>query len=166
MTTSQGASRDIRYYTLNYDQMMLVGITVKRQKNLEVQNCTSKKIDSAFKQMHKVVQFMLQVIKETDMKEIELEFNNTITKLSSDEEGLFNLNDLWKLSGEGESRKPNRWVRSNYEFLERQIWRSKRGRGITGTYGSDQVVYAYASWISPEFHAAVIEAFTNGYTGD
>ncbi|WP_140428323.1 hypothetical protein [Salmonella enterica] len=40
-----------RYYTLNYDQMMLVGITVKRQKNLEVQFCTSKKIDSAFKQL-------------------------------------------------------------------------------------------------------------------
>lgn len=40
-----------RYYTLNYDQMMLVGITVKRQKNLEVQFFTSKKIDSAFKQL-------------------------------------------------------------------------------------------------------------------
>ncbi|ENE6634911.1 hypothetical protein ABNR98_000137 [Salmonella enterica] len=33
------------------------------------------------------------------------------------------------------------------EFLELQIWRSKRGRSITGTYGSDQVVYAYVSWI-------------------
>ncbi|HCL5636378.1 TPA: KilA-N domain-containing protein [Klebsiella aerogenes] len=93
-------------------------------------------------------------------KTITLNFNNTSTTLTSDEGGLFNLNTVWSSSQTGDNRKPYRWVRSNTEFLESQIWTSKRGRGITGTWGNEQVIYAYAAWISPEFNAAVIEAFT------
>lgn len=99
------------------------------------------------------------------MKEITLTFNNTATTLTSDADGLFKLNDIYQASGMGEAVEPNRWTRSNGEFLSRQIWRVKKGR-YGGTYGNEQVVYAYAEWISPEFHAAVIEAFTHAVNGN
>lgn len=145
------------YHDLNYDQMMLVGITVKRQKNLEVQNCTSKKIDSAFKQMHKVVQHSPMAIQEINVKEITITFNGITTKLISDNEGLFNLNALRKIGGFTSSRDPSIWIRDNESArnllteLEREnprttICRRTRGRGA-GTWGIEQVVYAYASWI-------------------
>lgn len=93
------------------------------------------------------------------MKEITLTFNGTSTKLVSDNEEMFNLNKIHTASGEPERRKPSFWYRSAevkrmVENLEVQNCTSKiksvRGRGITGTWGIEQVVYAYASWISPE----------------
>lgn len=133
--------------------MMLVGITVKRQKNLEVQNCTSKKIDSAFKQMHKVVQHLPMAIQEIDMKEITLTFNGTTTKLVSDENGLYNLNKLHLLSGNKNADQPALWkyLNSTQEFLTLGNLRveSKMGR-YGGTWASEEAVYHYASWISPE----------------
>ncbi|EHC0365568.1 KilA-N domain-containing protein [Salmonella enterica] len=142
------------YHDLNYDQMMLVGITVKRQKNLEVQNCTSKKIDSAFKQMHKVVQLTPMAIQEINVKEITLTFNGTTTKLVSDNEGMFNLNVLHKVSGNFNGKRPSLWMTNSTtrSLLEAGNLASKsvRGRGITGTWIVEQGVYAYASWISPE----------------
>lgn len=35
-----------------------------------------------------------------------------------------------------------------------------------GIWAPEQVVYAYAAWLSPEFHTAVIEAFTHAVRGD
>lgn len=139
---------------LNYDQIMLVGITVKRQKNLEVQNCTSKKIDSAFKQMHKAVQHLPMATQEIDMKEITLTFNGITTKLVSDEDGMFNLNLLHKASGNSNGKRPSLWMTNSTtrSLLEAGNLASKsvRGRGITGTWIVEQGVYAYAAWISPE----------------
>lgn len=141
------------YHDLNYDQMMLVGITVKRQKNLEVQNCTSKKIDIAFKQMHKVVQHSPMAIQEINVKEITLTFNGTTIKLVSDENGLYNLNKLHLLSGNKNADQPALWkyLNSTQEFLTLGNLRveSKMGR-YGGTWASEEAVYHYASWISPE----------------
>ncbi|MFH3540491.1 KilA-N domain-containing protein [Klebsiella aerogenes] len=92
-------------------------------------------------------------------KMITLRFNNAAHIISSDEEGMFSLKELWLASGLGEAKKPNRWTRSNGEFLKRQIWRNKSGR-YGGTWANEQVVFAYAEWLSIDFHTAVIEAFT------
>lgn len=139
---------------LNYDQIMLVGITVKRQKNLEVQFCTSKKIDSAFKQMHKVVQHLPMVIQEIDMKEITLIFNDITTKLVSDEDGYVHLNRLHEAHGGNNNFAPAQWKRneSTRKFLnvQNRTIKTKRGRYDGGTWVDEQTAYHYASWISPE----------------
>lgn len=91
------------------------------------------------------------------MKEIELEFNGVITKLVSDTNDMFNLNVLHRVSNTPQSKKPSEWIRWEptrqflAEFVEagQPATKSTRGRGA-GTWGIEQVVYAYASWISPE----------------
>ncbi|ECK9403497.1 KilA-N domain-containing protein [Salmonella enterica subsp. enterica serovar Paratyphi C str. CFSAN000603] len=125
------------------------------------------------KQMHKVVQRMPMAIQEINMKEITLTFNNITTKLFSDEEGMFNLNLLHKASGDEKRNRPSYWTANSetQKFIQEletgiPVSKTKRGRGVTGTWGIEQIVYAYASWISPEFHAAVIEAFTHAVNGD
>lgn len=99
--------------------------------------------------------------------------------IRQDSEGRYCLNDLHKASGGAEKDKPYRWVRNDktqelVEFLEDRGLTSTsledrkraikpsvtvRGRGITGTYVCEDLVYDYAMWISPEFRLKVIRAF-------
>lgn len=101
-------------------------------------------------------------------KMITLRFNNTSHTVTSNESEMFNLNTLHKISGAKKAKQPNEWLRnSNTQALVIELSKPenpglvvKRGGNAPGSWANEQVVYAYASWISPEFHAAVIEAFT------
>ncbi|EIR2646364.1 KilA-N domain-containing protein [Salmonella enterica subsp. enterica serovar Enteritidis] len=103
------------------------------------------------------------------MKEITLTFNNTTKTYVSDEENFFNLKPLCTDFGFNDNYEPAQWKRNaaTREFLILQNRRIKTIRGKHGgTYVDEQTLYHYASWISPEFHAAVIEAFTHAVNGD
>lgn len=110
------------------------------------------------------------------MKTVTLSFNGNVFTLTSDAEGMFNLNDLHRASGGTAAKRPGSWLRTQqaFEFIkvysDAQICATvvKRGgaRGTQGTWGIEQVVYAYATWISAEFHHAVIEAFKDAVSGD
>lgn len=90
-------------------------------------------------------------------------------KIRTDEEGRFCLNDLHRASG-GESRhKPSEWLRNaQTQGLVAELEAGNpatnpvatvKGRGKTGTYVCEDLVYAYAMWISPAFHVKVIHAY-------
>lgn len=91
------------------------------------------------------------------------------TSIRQDEHGRFCLNDLHVASG-GELRHgPDRWRRtdaaaelvteiSNSPFLANKPLEAKAGR-YGGTYAVKELVYAYAMWVSPKFHLAVIRAY-------
>lgn len=91
------------------------------------------------------------------MKEITLTFNGISTKLISDAEGLFNLNVLHKASGGMKRHSSNYWANNQQTIAFIQeiqntgnpVLKVKRGKG-GGTYVVEQLVYHYASWISPE----------------
>ncbi len=82
--------------------------------------------------------------------------------------GLFNLNDLHKAAGQEAKHQPNRFFRMEQtKALEVEILKYPdlgilkeviKGR-TGGTYVCKELVYAYAMWISPKFHLAVIRAF-------
>lgn len=92
------------------------------------------------------------------------------TQVSINKDGLYCLNDLHKASG-GEARhQPAQFLRldSTKELvneLSKEIGDMGnpisviKGGNKAGTYVCKELVYAYASWISPKFHKLVLDTF-------
>ncbi|MXV35818.1 MULTISPECIES: KilA-N domain-containing protein [unclassified Saccharibacter] len=89
--------------------------------------------------------------------------------IKQDEGGRFCLNDLHHASGGNPAKRPGVW-RENIQTKEliaavtdagipASPISIKRGGVLQGTYAVRELVYAYAMWISPAFHLAVIRAF-------
>ena len=92
---------------------------------------------------------------------------DTIT-IRQDGEGRFCLNDLHKAAGGDLKHQPSNFLRldttldlieeiSNSSDVMNKPLQSSSGR-YGGTYVYKELVYAYAMWISPQFHLKVIRA--------
>lgn len=85
--------------------------------------------------------------------------------------GLFCLNDLHRASGNESRHKPDNWLRNNQtielidELEASQIREAQKEQQVihvlngVGTFACKELVYAYAMWVAPKFHLAVIRAF-------
>lgn len=85
-------------------------------------------------------------------------------------ENLFSLNDLHQASGGLEKHSPRRFTRlDTTKDLTAEIERCENSnialkviRGAQGgTYACEELMLAYAMWISPKFHLIVLRAFLN-----
>lgn len=97
--------------------------------------------------------------------------NLTILKTSIRSYGnLYSLNDLHKASGNAEKHRPSLFVRLDttqdlISEIQKEvkstdlIFKTTGGRGLRGTYACEELVIAYAMWISPKFHLIVLRAF-------
>lgn len=81
-------------------------------------------------------------------------------------ENLFSLNDLHQASGGLEKHSPRRFTRlDTTKDLTAEIEKETSNalkviRGTQGgTYACEELVIAYAMWISPKFHLIVLRAF-------
>lgn len=96
------------------------------------------------------------------------------TTIRRDSAGRFCLNDLHRVAG-GEARhSPNRYTRTEgFQALVAEQTPEMafapvalvHGGASPGTYVTKELVYAYAMWVSPKFHLAVIRAFDALVTG-
>lgn len=99
--------------------------------------------------------------------------NLTILKTSiRSYENLFSLNDLHKASGGAEKHRPSLFIRLDatkdlISEIQKEvkstdlIFKTTGGRGLRGTYACEELMLAYAMWISPKFHLIVLRAFLN-----
>ena len=88
--------------------------------------------------------------------------------VKTDSEGRLCLNDLHKVAG-GEKRHAPAYFIDRVELDELRFELKKANTGIPvvkttagrygGTYVCRELVYAYAMWISPQFHLKVIRAY-------
>lgn len=85
--------------------------------------------------------------------------------IRQDRDGRYRLNDLHKAAGAEKRNSPSYWLENQQtknlvELLETTVNPvvSLEGRN-GGTYACKELVYAYAMWISPEFHLNVIQAY-------
>ncbi|WP_143706568.1 KilA-N domain-containing protein, partial [Xenorhabdus innexi] len=88
-------------------------------------------------------------------------------KISTDKQGRYRLNDLHKASGGEAKHQPSLWsTNQQTQALVDLLKKETLGNPIVsiegrkgGTYACKELVYAYAMWISPEFHLHVIRTF-------
>jgi phage antirepressor YoqD-like protein len=88
--------------------------------------------------------------------------------IGQDEEGRYCLNDVHKAAGGAERHKPVHWTNNDstqslvYDLkVENPTFEpitAKRG-SMGGTYAVKELVYAYAMWISANYHLKVIRAY-------
>ena len=96
--------------------------------------------------------------------------NNSIRSFDN----LYSLKDLHKISGGEKKHEPYLFIR--LETTQELITEIKREsdcepvktiRGTQGgTYACEELVIAYAMWISPKFHLVVLRAFLNLYKSE
>ncbi|HEC73959.1 MAG TPA: KilA-N domain-containing protein, partial [Methylophaga aminisulfidivorans] len=87
------------------------------------------------------------------------------TQVNTDSEGRYCLNDLHKAAGGLSQHQPAKYFSNQQaqnlisEIGEHAVTRI-RGRGkAQGTYVVEELVYAYAMWISPSFNLKVLRAY-------
>lgn len=108
---------------------------------------------------------MNNVVNIAEMQTQEVQIDGYTIKQDAD--GRYCLNDVHKASGGGAIKAPAQWMRHDpFKELEQSIMlkstikptAAKAGR-YGGTYAVKELVYAYAMWISPEYHLKVIRAY-------
>ena len=103
------------------------------------------------------------------------------TQIRRDPNGRYCLNDLHQASGGANRHRPSLWLdnQQTRDLVGELASDSESGAGIPapppvetvqrglgqGTYAVKELVYAYAMWISPKFHLAVIRAYDALVTG-
>ncbi|MDY5105789.1 MAG: P22AR C-terminal domain-containing protein [Actinobacillus minor] len=102
--------------------------------------------------------------------------NLTILKSSITQlDNLYSLTDLHRVSGYEAKHAPNRFIRlDTTQELVSEIQKEdpttqplKTLRGTQGgTYACEELVLAYAMWISPKFHLVVLRAFLAMHKGE
>ena len=90
-------------------------------------------------------------------------------------ENLYSLNDLHIASGAEAKHQPSLFIRldTTQELISEiqketdkgNILQSFRSGINRGTYACEELVIAYAMWISPKFHLVVLRAFLNLHKG-
>lgn len=105
--------------------------------------------------------------------------------VSEDVDGLLSLDDIWKASGEKETRSPSKWkVTAAAKRLIQELQKniavsalkensplkpviySKRGRGNRGTFAHAILAAAYAGYLSPKLEIEVRTVWLRYRAGD
>ncbi|OOF37448.1 bacteriocin [Rodentibacter rarus] len=82
-------------------------------------------------------------------------------------ENLYSLTDLHQASGSESKHKPSNFIRlDTTKDLVQEIEKDSNTKAVKvirgthgGTYACEELVLAYATWISPKFHLVVLRAF-------
>ncbi|MFS1538926.1 MAG: KilA-N domain-containing protein [Candidatus Phlomobacter fragariae] len=106
-------------------------------------------------------------------------------EIHTDENGRFNLNSLHKASGEGEHKRPSKWLatiqakeliaeleanllknnQSPNSGSAHKVLNTVNGGSSPGTFAHELLAIEYAGWISPKFRLMVNQIFIHYRTG-
>lgn len=110
-----------------------------------------------------------------------LKLNDQVVEIEQDDNGRYCLNDLYKVSGGDDSKKPSKWLRYQKDLevinlesglkvlipddFDSYIIKVGKARA-TKTFGSRKTVLKYAMFIDKDFYESVVTAFDKLVTGD
>jgi len=101
--------------------------------------------------------------------EVTLTFNNTTATITSNDEGMFDLNDIWRDYDLKASQSPSQWRnKAKAHFVLSGKLQTRKGQGGRNgaTLATLEALYAYAMWVDVEFYMVVVEAFAALTRGD
>lgn len=91
--------------------------------------------------------------------QVTLTFNNTTATIVSNDDGMFDLNDIWRDYDLKASKRPSQWDNEvRHKLSSCGNIHSINGRGGK-TLATLEALYAYAMWVDVEFYMVVVEAF-------
>lgn len=92
-------------------------------------------------------------------------------EITTDDQGRFNLNALHRASGEGDHKRPSKWLATQQAqdlIAELEAQSPKTGLGVLnvakggtapGTFAAEELAVSYAGWISPAYQLEVNRTF-------
>ena len=109
--------------------------------------------------------------------QIEIMWQGISSVITKDQNGLFNLTEVFKASKLAKSKGPSKWAEGKEvkAFIERQIKRSPnsgnaykviQGGKVQGTWGNERILQKYLQWLSPEYEDVVLDAIQAVATGE
>ena len=94
-------------------------------------------------------------------------------EINVSDSGLYNLNALHQASGGEDRHRPSYWIAGQKTKALIDLIENDGSKAVVvveglnaGTFVHEDLVYAYAMWVSPEFHLQVIRAFKALVRGD
>lgn len=101
------------------------------------------------------------------MKTIQLTFNQVTATITSNEDGMFDLNDIHRAFGLPKTNAPSQWRSDTASRLRDSAnMHSERHGKTQHLVATQKALYAYAMWCDYEFYDAVLDAFTAVTNGD
>lgn len=92
-------------------------------------------------------------------KTVKLTFNGVTAVIEPKQDGMYDLNDIWRVFRLPEKKRPSEWRHRDRRNLER----TENLRGVNGnvsmTLATQKALFMYASWCDYEFHDVVFETF-------
>lgn len=92
-------------------------------------------------------------------KSVQLTFNGVTALIEPKQDGMYDLNDIWRVFRLPEKKRPSEWRHRDRRNLER----TENLRGVNGnvsmTLATQKALFMYAAWCDYEFHDVVFETF-------
>ncbi|MGS0693788.1 hypothetical protein [Shewanella sp. 0m-4] len=101
------------------------------------------------------------------MKTIQLTFNQVTATITSNEDGMYALNDIHRAFGLSKTNAPSQWRSDTASRLRDSAnLHSERHGKTQHLVATQKALYAYAMWCDYDFYDAVLDAFTAITNGD
>lgn len=100
-------------------------------------------------------------------KTVQLTFNGVTAVIEPKQDGMYDLNDIWRVFKLHKTKQPSQWRTSDRRALDQtanlQVRSIGTGKGVNRihmTLATIEALYAYAMWCDFEFYMTVIKTFS------
>ena len=100
-------------------------------------------------------------------KTVQLTFNGVTAVIEPKQDGMYDLNDIWRVFKLHKTKQPSQWRTSDRRALDQtanlQVRSIGTGKGVNRihmTLATIEALYAYAMWCDTEFYMTVVKTFS------
>lgn len=105
-------------------------------------------------------------------KTVQLTFNGVTAIIEPKQDGMYDLNDIWRVFRLPEKKQPSQWRTRDRRVLDQTAnlqagsYNDSKGHIHHMTLATIEALYAYAMWCDFEFYMVVIKTFAQVVEGN